>query len=922
MNSTTTDAPQGPGRRSVIQLLGATAVVLAAGPALGLIQPHRAYAATGEATAPVTLTNSHSGFLLDVYGGQDGDGGEIIQWTATGAANQHWSLVDQADGWVTIMCMKSGKVLDVAGGQSSDGARVIQWSANGGSNQQWRLDDAGSGKVKIVSRASGKLLSVAGASTDAGAVVEIRGDTGDASQLWTRAVMPYRLDATALEARTDTPLVNAGGVAGGITYGVTRNGWYRNGAAWYPVSGEFHYVRQPAHRWERELGKMRAAGVGVVATYVFWNHHEQPEGTWDWTGRKDLRAFVAAAQRQGLLVWLRVGPYINAETNNGGIPDFALSGARSDDAGYLAKVNTYFAAIAAQLSGMFVKDGGPIVGIQLENEFHQGDPAHITTLRRMCADHGMVVPYYSVTANSRFEKDTAFPLQGAYTYRGWVYGGDTQPGSGFIYGTDEWTANTDIGGALYDTLDYPRGFCELGTGSPMRGADRFLVESGHVVAHAYDSVGRGANYLGYYMFHGGTQTPGLSGDWPLTYDFQAPLGEFGQTRDSYRRYRRLHTFVTTCAEELVRTRITRDPGQILDPAQTRRLRYIGRFDTAGRGFVFVNNTQHHLTLPTRTDVQLRIERAGGTLTVPDKPLTMPADRSAVFPVMTDLNGVDLRWATVEPMAKLTDQSVPTWVYWAPEWTDRALAFGKDVSLTSELGTVSKTTTGDELVVRVPAGQRTSLLVRKPGTSTVSARIIVLGEAESLGAVVAPLDGRDRLIITGTADMTGVRPNVRFAAPAGTRITADVFPAAGLAPATGWRSARVAAPFARYTYSLATAPAAPQITADGPGRWRVTSDPATVESLAEARIVLDYRGGEATLTGAGKTITNDLYHGERWAIDLKHLDAAARADLVLEVSAWDNGIRGVTPPAGPTPSLAGSQWVPMREAAWNGTTSAR
>ncbi|MFI6650433.1 beta-galactosidase [Streptomyces sp. NPDC050529] len=916
MDTPTSNAHSGPARRSVIRILGAGAVALAVGPVLsGLIRPSRAYAADRVAGAPMILTNVHSGCVLDVYGRASDDGAAIIQWTATGVSNQEWTAVDQGDGWVTIASMNSGKVLDVSGGRTDDGARVIQWNDSGAANQQWKLDDAGQGRVKIVGRASGKLLSVVESATTAGAAIEIRSDTDDPAQLWTATPAPYRLDATVTESRPDTPLANAGGVAGGVTYGVTRNGWSRDGAPWYPVSGEFHYVRHPAELWERELGKMRAAGVGIVATYVFWNHHEQTEGTFDWTGRKDLRAFTAAAQRQGMMVWLRVGPFINAEATDGGIPSFALPGSRTNDAGYLAKVDAYFARIAAQLGGMWAKDGGPVVGIQLENEFANGDPAHITTLRQMCTAHGMVVPYYTVTANSRFDKDTAIPLQGAYTYRGWERGAGTSATSGFIYGTDEWTANTDIGGATYDTLDYPRGFCELGTGSPMRGNDRFLVERTYVAAHAYDSVGRGANYLGYYMFHGGTQMPGLSGDWPLTYDFQAPLGEFGQTRDSYRHYRRLHTFVTTCAEELIRTRIARDPGQIMDPAQTRRLRYIGRFDTNGRGFAFVNNTQRNVTLPARSDVQIRVNTAGGTVTLPAKPLTMPEGCYNFFPVMTDLNGVDLRWATLEPLAKLTGDDVPTWVYWAPDWTDRTLAFDGTTEITGELGTVAQTLTGNERTVTLPSGQRTSLLVRKAGATAPSARIIVLTETESLSAVVTVLNGRDRLVLTGSANVTGVQPTVRFSGPAGSIVTADIFPAEGLAPAAGWKGDRTEKPFTRYSYQLPKAPAAPQLTSLGAGRWRINSDATALTGLAEAHLVLDYRGGEATLTGAGTKITNDLYHGDTWTIDLKRIDEAARADLILEVSAWDDAIQGVPRPSGTLPGLPSWTWKPQHEATW-------
>ena len=919
MEDRTSGGSAGLSRRAAIKGFGVGAVALSAAPFLGGLLSATPAQAAQAATAPggpLLLLNVVSGCLLDVYGGETADGAAIDQWSPTGGANQQWTAVDQGDGWVAITSVASGKVLDVYGGGTADGTAVIQWHVNGGTNQEWQLVDAGQGQVKIVSRPTGKLLSVAGSSATPGADLEISADTGDPSQLW--KVVPvgsHPLDTTATEARTDLPLPDAGGVGGGVAYGVTHNGWSRNGRPWYPVSGEFHYVRYPAYqRWGRELGKLRAAGLGVVSTYVFWNHHEQTQGSWDWTGRRDLGAFIAAAQQQGLLVWLRVGPYINAEATNGGLPSFALSGARTDDPGYLNLVGLYFDQIAAQVKGLFVKDGGPIVGIQLENEF-QGDPAHITTLRQMCVDRGMVVPYYSVTANSDFTLDTAIPLQGTYCYRGWEPEGDTTAVSGFIYGTDEWTANTDIGGATYNTLDYPRGFCELGTGSPMSGTDRFLVEREYVVAASYDCLGRGANFLGYYMFHGGTQVAGLSGSWPLTYDFQAPLGEFGQTRDSYRYYRRLHTFVTTCADDLVGTRISRDPVQIMDPTQTGRLRYIGRFDTEGRGFVFVNNTQRNVTMPVRDDMQIQISSPGGTITLPVQALTMPADRTNLFPVMTDLNGVDLRWATVEPLAKLAGDDLPTWVYWAPDWTNHALAFDSTVTLTSESGNFTQTVTGTERIATVPGDRRTSLLVRKTAKAGPCARIIVLSEADSLNAAVVPLNGRDRLVVAGTALLTGVAPKVRFTAPAGTTVTADVFPTRGLSPAAGWHPAPGQRPFARNTYRLAAAPPAPKITPLGTGQWRITSNPAALAELAEAQLVLGYQGGDATLVGAGTQITNDLYHGEAWTIDLNTLDAASRADLVLQVSPWDSGIQGIAQPSGPMPDLPSWSWNPLRDAVW-------
>jgi len=78
----------------------------------------------------------------------------------------------------------------------------------------------------------------------------------------------------------------------GATIGINSRYLTRAGKPWLPVMGEFHYTRTPAAQWERELRKMKAAGVDVVASYIIWNHHEEQEGKFDWSGRRDLRRFV------------------------------------------------------------------------------------------------------------------------------------------------------------------------------------------------------------------------------------------------------------------------------------------------------------------------------------------------------------------------------------------------------------------------------------------------------------------------------------------------------------------------------------------------------------------------------------------------------------------------------------------------------
>ncbi len=912
-------------RRGVLRLFGVGSALVVLSATQQGVAPNTAFAADGtDAVPPLgpsTASNVNSSEVMDVFGQQTSNGAQIIQWPGSGGNNQKWIFALQEDGWATITSYHSGKLLDLQNGATADGTRVVQWEASGAPSQQWRIESAGNNRVTIKNRASGTLLTVAGDSTSNAAEIVIRADNGHVSQRWALegppgSAGPFMLDSQVLENRSDGAIANQGATAAGVAYAVTKNGWSRGGKPWFPISGEFHYVRYPESKWERELGKLRSAGVSIVATYVFWNHHEKTQGTWDWSGKKNIRAFVEAAHRQGLQLWLRVGPYVNAETNNGGIPSFALSGQRSNEAGYLAKVDAYFAQIAQQLTGLWVKDGGPIVGVQLENEFHEGDAAHIARLRQMCEAHGILAPFYTVTANSNFDHNAAMPLQGSYSYRGWEWGGGTGPVSGYVYGTDEWTANTDIGGSRYETLDFPRGYCELGTGSPMRGTTRFRVEAKYVVAQAYDSVGRGSNYLGYYMFHGGTQVEGLSDSWPLTYDFQAPIGEFGQTRDSYAQYRRLHTFLDSCSDELVKTRVSRDPGQILDPSVTWRPRFIGRFDTSGRGFVFVNNTQRNVSMTPQPKLQIQVKTPAETVSLPLTTGTMPVDKYNFFPFMTDLNGVTLRWATVEPLAKLDGDDLPTWIYWVPGWTTRTLAFAASTVVDDETGTTQRQVVGGEHLIKVSADQRTSVIVRG-SNGAPTARLILLTENESLNALLADVDGKTRLLVTTGGQITGMKPQLRFSGPAGGNCTVEVFPSAGLRPSSRWTPVAGGAPFAGFQARLDTSVAAPTVTPETGGKWRINVAEESLAGLAEARLVLDYKGGQASLLGAGTIVTNDLYHGESWTIDLARLDAPARADLVVRIDGWDNGITGVEKPAGNMPALPGWTWQPIRDVEWSG-----
>ncbi|HEU5397228.1 MAG TPA: beta-galactosidase, partial [Verrucomicrobiae bacterium] len=116
-----------------------------------------------------------------------------------------------------------------------------------------------------------------------------------------------------------------------------------DGKPWFPVMGEFHYSRVPEGEWRDELLKMKAGGIDIVSTYVFWIHHEEIEGQWDWAGRRDLKKFLQTCNDVGLKVLLRCGPWCHGEVRNGGFPDWVVAHKdwklRSTDANFLDAVS-------------------------------------------------------------------------------------------------------------------------------------------------------------------------------------------------------------------------------------------------------------------------------------------------------------------------------------------------------------------------------------------------------------------------------------------------------------------------------------------------------------------------------------------------------------------------------------------------------
>lgn len=296
--------------------------------------------------------------------------------------------------------------------------------------------------------------------------------------------MRYEVDLSEASkfARTPAygiPVIRAAAACGpdGGTLGATNRFLTRDGSPWIPIAGEMHYSRIAAERWDTELAKMAAAGIDVVSTYVFWNHHEEREGEWDFSGNRNVRRFVELCARHGLHVIVRLGPFCHGEVRNGGLPDWLYGKSyevRSLDAGFLDAVRGLYAHIAQQLRGLYFKDGGPIIAAQVDNEYmassapwemttgisrewvpsgHDG-AGYLERLRDIAIEEGIDPPMFTCTGWQSPVPDDMLPLWGGYAYRPWLfYDGVGAEGMTEHPATDEYRYRRLHGSSTSDGFD-------------------------------------------------------------------------------------------------------------------------------------------------------------------------------------------------------------------------------------------------------------------------------------------------------------------------------------------------------------------------------------------------------------------------------------------------------------------------------------
>ena len=462
----------------------------------------------------------------------------------------------------------------------------------------------------------------------------------------------------------------------------------KNGKPWFPIMGEMHYSRYPSQYWEESIEKMKAGGVDVLSSYVLWIHHEEIEGEYDFSGNKDLRTFVETCKKCNIYMMLRVGPWCHAEVRNGGFPDWLLKKdfeVRTNDEAYFETIYKFYNKIYEQVEGLLLKDGGPVIGLQIENEYGHcgglnGAPGelHMQRLTQMAKEIGFDVPIYTATGWGGAMTGGLLPVMGGYCEAPWDQRlTEIEPSGNYIFTHERNDHNigSDYGfgaGITFDMEKFPYLTAELGGGLQVTHHRRPIAHSKDIGAMSMVKLGSGVNLLGYYMYHGGTnpkgklstlqesKATGSINDLPeFNYDFRAPIRQYGQVSETYKEIKLLAMFIKDFGSHLCEMPAFIPESNPLYPNNLTDLRTSIRHDGKS-GYVFINNYQRRYSMSEHQNVKLKVELEDETITYPE--IEVKDKDYYFYPFNMKIGNALLKTAVVTPLCKL-DNEVKTYVFY-------------------------------------------------------------------------------------------------------------------------------------------------------------------------------------------------------------------------------------------------------------------
>jgi beta-galactosidase len=298
------------------------------------------------------------------------------------------------------------------------------------------------------------------------------------------------------------------------------------------ISGAVHYFRIVPEYWKDRLEKLKSIGCNCVETYVPWNFHEPKEGEFDFSGSKDLVKFINIARELDLYVILRPSPYICAEWEFGGLPAWLLKDdsmrVRSTYSGFLKAVDKYFSELFKYILPLQITNGGPIIMMQLENEYgsFSNDKEYLTAIKDLMIKYGATVPLFT-SDGAWMDALDAGTLEGIFPTANFGSRSEEQ-----IKNLEDFMHKNNIQGPLMCMEFWIGWFNNWGGEFKRRDSDDAANELDCILSKGHVNI---------YMFHGGTNFGFYNGcsyhngidPQTTTYDYDAPLTEWGSPSDKY-----------------------------------------------------------------------------------------------------------------------------------------------------------------------------------------------------------------------------------------------------------------------------------------------------------------------------------------------------------------------------------------------------
>ncbi len=407
-----------------------------------------------------------------------------------------------------------------------------------------------------------------------------------------------------------------------------HDGFIINGKPVFIFGGSFHYFRCDPADWMDRLEKIKAAGFNAIETYVAWNWHEREEGHADF---RELDSFLSDCQKAGLYVIIRPGPYICAEWDVGGFPEWLAGkgvGFRTASAADIRWSKYWYDEVLPVIRRHLITNGGSIILMQIENEYDyfslpdSGKIAYLKSLYEDAMQNGINVPIITCwTEQVRNNSDPVFSqiMDACNFYPGWHIAG-TLPSIEKMK-TEEPSSPpmiTELQGGWFSSVgdDSVRHFGEYGP-------DQINALTKFVIAH-------GIKALNYYMLYGGTNF-GYWGstDKTTSYDYTAPISEPGGLWDKYWSVKLIGDFIRTAGPYLVHSHEMRGGAE----SETKGVEALLRTD-GGVGILYVWNTNDK-----PVDAQVRINLPGKSPSTLN--ISMKARDAYLLPVNFPLPGGDV-----------------------------------------------------------------------------------------------------------------------------------------------------------------------------------------------------------------------------------------------------------------------------------------